>query len=478
MKKITVILTLVALILGIAGCGEKKQSTETPALQVGYSRVLINPSESIPMSGYGNHSQRFSQDIIDDLYATCIAITDTDGNTVLLMTTDIAVGYTSVTDPARQLISQHYGVPYENIYISGTHTHSGPAIGYTDNAAMAAYMEQLVNWMAQAGQEALDDRAPATLYTGSVETEGMNFTRHYIARDKLNGQTSVIGDNFGSGTSKVLEGHTSEADPTMHLVKFAREGRKDIVLANWRAHPHFTGGSSAYNLSSDFVGTFRAAMETLYPCDFAYFQGAAGNINENSRIASEEACAEYRTYGSTLAKYAIQGLENMSPVSGNTISATQIPFEATINHTFDDLYYQAREVQVVWQSTYDSTQTMAVAEPYGIRSPYHADAIISNRNLPETQTIKLNAVRIGNELSFVTFPGEYFDMNSVYVEENSPFNTTLFLGYCNDHYGYMPAKLAYEYTSYETDITRFAEGTAEQVRDTYVQSLSELFENK
>ena len=133
---------------------------------------------------------------------------------------------------------------------------------------------------------------------------------------------------------------------------------------------------------------------------------------------------------------------------------------------------------MVWQATYDSNQTMAVAEPYGIRSPYHADAIVSNYNLPETQTITLNAVRIGNELSFVTFPGEYFDMNSVYIEENSPFDTTLFLGYCNDHYGYMPAKLAYEYTSYETDITRFAENTAEEVREVYVQTLTNLYEEK
>ena len=476
MKKIIALLILAALTLGITGCAE--EPVEKAGLQVGYSRILVNPVESIPMSGYGNHSQRFSRDITDDLYATCIAITGTDGNTVLLMTVDMAVGYASVTEPARNMIAQTYGVPYENIYISGTHTHSGPAIGYTDNPAMAAYMEQLVNWMVEAGKVALDDRAPASLFTGSVETEGMNFTRHYIARDKITGQTSVIGDNFGSPISKVLEGHTSEADPTMHLVKFTREGRKDIVLANWRAHPHFTGGTNVYNLSADFVGTFRTAIETLYPCDFAYFQGAAGNVNENSRIASEEACVEYRTYGSTLANYAIQGLENMKPVSGDSISTTQISFEASINHSFDDLYFKAKEVRVIWQTTYDSNQTMAVAEPYGIRSPYHADAIVSNYNLPETQTINLNAARIGNELSFVTFPGEYFDMNSVYIEEHSPFDTTLFLGYCNDHYGYMPAKLAYEYTSYETDITRFAENTAEEVREVYVQTLTNLYEEK
>ena len=86
----------------------------------------------------------------------------------------------------------------------------------------------------------------------------------------------------------------------------------------------------------------------------------------------------------------------------------------------------------------------------------------------------LNAVSIGDDLAFVTFPGEMYDSISVRMEENSPFKTTLMLGYCHHHIGYLPSAVAYKYTSYETDITRFQAGTGEEVADTYVKMLKEL----
>ena len=86
----------------------------------------------------------------------------------------------------------------------------------------------------------------------------------------------------------------------------------------------------------------------------------------------------------------------------------------------------------------------------------------------------LNAVSIGDEFAFVTFPGEMFDSISVRMEENSPYFTTMMLGYCYHHLGYLPSAVAYKYTSYETDITRFAPGTGEMVADKHVEMLREL----
>ena len=86
----------------------------------------------------------------------------------------------------------------------------------------------------------------------------------------------------------------------------------------------------------------------------------------------------------------------------------------------------------------------------------------------------LNAVAIGDFLSLVTFPGELFDSLSAYVEDQSPFNTTLVLGYAHHQVGYLPSRTAFKYTSYETDITRFACGTGEKVANIYVDMLTEL----
>ena len=134
------------------------------------------------------------------------------------------------------------------------------------------------------------------------------------------------------------------------------------------------------------------------------------------------------------------------------------------------------QVQSVWNSTNDRAQAEELGKPLGIRSPYHAAAIWANsrRNKEDDGWMILNAVSIGKDFAFVTFPGEMYDSVSVRMEENSPFNTTMMLGYCYHHLGYLPSRVAYKYTSYETDITRFVRGTDALVEQTYLQLLNGL----
>jgi len=142
----------------------------------------------------------------------------------------------------------------------------------------------------------------------------------------------------------------------------------------------------------------------------------------------------------------------------------------------DHLAPIAKELRQQWNKDFDTAKLKERALPLGIRSQFHAGAIWwnSERTKEEDGWIILNAVAIGDAFAFVTFPGEMYDSISVRMEENSPFFTTMMLGYCYHHLGYLPSRVAYKYTSYETDITRFAAGTGEQVADTQVKMLEEL----
>ena len=62
---------------------------ENSGLLVGHSKLDITPSESVPMAGLGNSSQRKSKLVLDPIFATCLAITDADGETVLMFSIDI-----------------------------------------------------------------------------------------------------------------------------------------------------------------------------------------------------------------------------------------------------------------------------------------------------------------------------------------------------------------------------------------------------
>ena len=197
--------------------------------------------------------------------------------------------------------------------LAGTHTHSGPDLTVSSNEAIARYIPYLNEQLVKAAVAAMEDRTPVTdMEVGSIETEAMNFIRHYAYIDPEDGQEKYFGDSFGTQTLNETTRHITEADPTMYVLKIARQDAKDIVLVNWRAHPSSTGYSNGplKNISADFVGTFRDAMESQLGCNFIYFNGACGNINSGSRIPGETRVSGNNERGSVLADYAIECLTN------------------------------------------------------------------------------------------------------------------------------------------------------------------------
>lgn len=240
-------------------------------LFVGFNRQIVVPDEPIPLTGYSNEPQRFHKEIGQDICATCVAITDSDDTTVLMVGMDICTVAPYFHEEGRAKVAQAVGIPEERIYMAATHTHAAPAVGWAHKFPSAKnYRDKFMDAIIVACQQALADRKPATMRTGSVETENMNFVKHYKAVYKSThekaGEICYVGDNFGDAQNTVLVDHATKADPTLHILQFQREGGKDVVVANFRAHPHFDGGSKKYVLSSDFPGAFRKALESMTDC--------------------------------------------------------------------------------------------------------------------------------------------------------------------------------------------------------------------
>ena len=440
--------------------------------KIGFGRVDITPTESVPLSGMGINSRRMSRAVRDELYATCLAFTDESNTTVLLFTLDLiqSSGYIMTIRP---LIARCTGVPECNILISATHTHSGPDVGNKDWDSAARYREQLPELLCEAARLAMADRADATMYMGQAEAERMNFVKHYKYLDE-NGVEQYFGDNYGVNTINETTRHMTEADPTIHILKICREGKKDIVVCNWRAHPHSTSGAKTYDLSADFIADYRDYMEKEGVL-FAYYQGACGNLNNKSRNSQEEITRNCRAFGRVMAQYTKNGLQNMTEVPYGPIKTKQFILTLPVNKPSDELMKIVDQVRACWQQTMEFTKSAAIGAPYGIRSPYHANSLNHRyHNLPETEDSELNAVSFGDSLALVTAPNELYDTLTVYVEDHAPFEKVLMVGYCNGYTGYIPSAYGFEYTSYETDCCHFNPGCGEIYRDTFLEMLKEL----
>ena len=485
MKKILTVLLVLVMTAGLFGC-TAKQPAQSPAEQasaggfrVGYSRVIMTPEEPIGLGGFGSAERRIFTDVLDDIYVTCIAITDANDNTILLMPVDMQRLTDSVVGNLRMACSNATGVPQEQIFITSSHTHSIPAMEKNSDEYMR-FKTMMVERFYQAAEEAMADRKPAQIYTGRIEAEGMNFVKHYQYVDE-NGEIQHFGDNFGTPVYNETTQHVKEPYDDMLLLQFKREGAKDVVVCNWRAHPTMTGGVSEYNLSSDYIGPLREAVELELDCNFAFVQGACGNINPRSRIAEENFGTEknYREYGSRLAQYCIDGIQNnMESREPGKVQSKIWRIVVDVDHSQDHLLTQAKLVRDMWERTgNNSSETSAYARQYGISSSYHATAIVVKYEMGETQDIELGAFSLGEDLGFFVGPGELFDDISIEMEKRSPFPITYTVGYADGDWKYFLYGVCAEYDSYERHYGRFQAGTAEKMLASWTEVLNELYAN-
>jgi hypothetical protein len=223
-------------------------------LKAGYAKVNITPSYPVPLQGYGNSERRISTNVLDPIYAVCVAISDGE-KTLLLYHLDLTGFSEDMVNLCREEIGKEYGIPADCLFFNTTHSHSTPALS-SKLESIQKYRVELVEKIVASAGLALVDLTDATIKIGSGQVLGCNFVRRYLLSDGSYG-----GDNFGDFKNNTILDHETEADHTMQAIRLVRESKKDIVLVNWQAHPHRTGGSRKFDLSSDLIEHFRNTVE-------------------------------------------------------------------------------------------------------------------------------------------------------------------------------------------------------------------------
>ena len=473
MKKLFCLMLALLMTLSLCACGGGESEKEGEAkgetfdtLHVGYARekLEVNMGKDIPMGGYGNTDKRLAQGMIDYIYITCVAFSEGD-QTILLYTQDLISTNNTYANLIRDGLTAQTGIPAENIMVAATHSHSNPSQSADEYPGIQEFNENYVKAGIKAGLDALADRAPATLYGGYKQVPGMNFIRHYLMNDG-----TYYGSNFGS-TSSGYKDHATVNDPTMGLLKVEREGDKPgILLMNWAAHPCFTGGIDKYDISADYIGTTRMAVESATGMKFAFFLAAAGNQNTNSLMKEDKHFLDNNTYGQALAQQAIDELPNLKKIEGSGIQTTSKEITYGRNKADLDKINEAQEVYALFSSTGDRAAGNALAVQYGLSSVYHASSIITRSRYGETGTFKIYATRIGN-FGFINAPYEMFAASAVHIRTNSPFETTFVISCSNGSQGYFPTKEAFDYGCYESFTCGYARGIAEDMADEFVALL-------
>ena len=461
MKKILSVVLVLTIVLGLCACGgsgNANQETQPKAtvLEAGFGRENITPDWPVGMAGYSDSETRKTKNVLDYIYLTCVAFREGE-TTILVYTADMTALSQENQKKLREHVAQFTGIPNENIFMGATHTHSSCSPNVDDK------WDKLLNdSFVKAANTAMADLAPVQMQTATTTLEGMNFVRHYLMNDG-----TYSGSNFGDEVSG-YKAHATEADKQMILVKLDREEKKDILMVNWQAHPASAAREYDYTaVSADFVGPLRTKVETETGMHVAYYTGAAGNLNKDSKIASETHGLDFKQYGQKLADHVVELLPSLQNVEGSGIKTSRLAYEAEVDHSWDHMIKEANEVFDLWKSQNKAAGDQLGAK-YDFTSVYQARAIRSRYEMPATQTRELRAFRIG-PIGFTTGTYEMFCDHAMYVKENSPFDLTFVITGCG---GYIGNKAAFEYRSYETDTGVFASGTGEKMAEEYVKLLN------
>jgi hypothetical protein len=88
--------------------------------------------------------------------------------------------------------------------------------------------------------------------------------------------------------------------------------------------------------------------------------------------------------------------------------------------------------------------------------------------------VEVQVIALGNDVAWVSLPGEIFVELGLAIKQDSPFGHTIIAELANGAIGYIPTRRAYTQGNYEVVSARVAAGSGEQLVDTAIRLLKEL----
>ena len=408
-------------------------------LKVGFSRVDVTPPLGSYVSGYFH--ERFAQGVLDPLELNALACNDGE-NTVLLIIADFIGIDKTYCDIIREKISARVSIPADQIMLTSLHQHTSVCVAvhdtYTRNDVF--YMESLYRKYCDVARMALDDMREATAEISAGETaEPIAFIRKYLMTDG-----TIIGHPFGRRDEIVKR--LEDADNTVRLVRFKREGAKDVAFVNFCTHPDVVKGDW---LSADWPGAARRYVEhDLEDVSCLVLTGVQGDSNHSDYLTEPKKGYEHSLYmGRTIADVVLRlwdtGKEMKETRVGERIGIVSLP---TRTDGIED-YEASKKIVDTLKVTPNAIVTTAAERA-------RARRIVEMQGAPLFQKLPVTVLRIG-DLFVVGFGGEPFTDYAREVRRGVP-DTEIFTACCaNGYEGYLPSKEDFTRETYESSASHF-----------------------
>jgi len=453
-------------------------------LTAGVARRTINPQLNVPHGGWGAQTHVFAEGYEADLYTTALYLGEEDEG-VLIVDVDAGFFLVEQANRIREQIAQETGLATERIRLSVTHTHAGPCFPsnyYAEGReANLAYVQMLTEQTVAAAAEAIAGRRHVHAEAG----------RGFCAIGKNRRQ------RLESGVVATGWDESGVADPEVGTVRFvaAEDGQTIASLVHYSCHPTTLGYTCKVH-SPDYPGVLKRTVERIVGGTCLFLQGSAGNVGPGpegfldntaamrrigTALGAEAISAMMRAEAETKAHRFERIVESGARLAiwhteivrgdqtfrfGHTtvpLPLIAMPDPGETLARYESLQRELARLQqagageeAIRQVTFQLKRTFLsweMAVKYEGKTHARIDAQI---------------VRIG-DTALIGCPLEPFAEIGLRIKELSPFGMTLFSGYSNGHYGYLPTAEAYTEGGYEVETSPFRPEAA----DTLVRHMAD-----
>jgi hypothetical protein len=391
-------------------------------------KVDITPDSPQWLGGYG---PRQSTGVLDRIFHRVVAL-DSGGAQFYLISSDLCLFSPGLYDSVTADLQKEAGIDPKHVLWSVTHTHAAPEIGppamyksllgRSDHDWDRDYTSRTTRALVDAVRSARANLEPARIAFGSG-----------VAVANINRRAKDVDGRVSIGLNP--EG---PVDRVFNLIRLTRpDGSPIALVVNYAMHGTVMSGQNV-SISGDGPGVVTAYLEEKLGGTVLYVNGAAGNIAPIYSVYANAKSGHLSEFRVLLGNRVVSAVNALGPGTS----------EVSIHHA-EKIVTTPRKEALEWPeelANYASSDGRAL-----VRLP-------------------LRFVRI-NDTVIWSAPVEMFCEIAMDVRDRSPFAHTMYFGYTNGWFGYLPTAKGFDEGGYEPRTSPFTTQAETDVRQTVTATI-------
>jgi hypothetical protein len=252
-------------------------------------------------------------------------------------------------------------------------------------------------------------------------------------------------------------------DPDVGVVYFDTPKNAPVATyVNFAMHPDTVGGEG---VSADYPGVLSKLLGEYRGPDMltVFANGCCGNINHRDIgwLDPQKGPKEAHRIGTLLAGSVLRTTPHLKPVTADGLrvksEVVQLPLAPIMDADVEAANEVVKRVKEPATKFLDKVKAFKVLD------------VAARKGKP--WEVEVQVIVLGDQLAWVSLPGEIFVELGQAVKKGSPYPHTLIAELANGSIGYVPDKSAYPQGNYEVVSARCAAGSGEMLVEAAVRLL-------